>query len=203
MSSSRRPGNARAKAAKAAAAAGCPHRAARVMRVRNGIRAWREARRGVRGEGRDMPSGAPRRWRGGAMGTSRPTATGHARCARRRGRGEGREQRRARRWFFIFQHSLRVSFRRRDAFSSERHKKREDGRPLFGIAYEAQQSPKCGDRRYRVNQGNSVLFLQQLDGRRTRLRHDCDPIGFQQLSIHVGCGNQPLTRELEIGNIHF
>ena len=42
-----------------------------------------------------MPSRAPRRWRGGAMGTSRPTAKphegcaamGHGRCARRVERG--------------------------------------------------------------------------------------------------------------------
>ena len=31
---------------------------------------------------RPMPCRAPRRWRGGAMGTSRPTATGHGRGAR-------------------------------------------------------------------------------------------------------------------------
>ena len=32
-----------------------------------------------------MPCRAPRRWRGGAMGTSRPTAKPHERCARPRG----------------------------------------------------------------------------------------------------------------------
>ena len=47
------------------------------------------------GQRRGMPSRAPRRWRGGAMGTSRPTATGHERCARSRGdvrvwRGKGK-----------------------------------------------------------------------------------------------------------------
>ena len=42
-----------------------------------------------------MPSNAPRRWRGGAMGTSRPTATGHEGCARR-GRGGAGRGRRAR-----------------------------------------------------------------------------------------------------------
>ena len=56
------------------------------------------ARGGGHAAGREMQSHAPRRWRGGAMGTSRPTATGHERGARqrdtsvRRGvrRGEGR-----------------------------------------------------------------------------------------------------------------
>ena len=32
--------------------------------------------RGAHGEGAGLPCRAPRRWRGGAMGTSRPTATG-------------------------------------------------------------------------------------------------------------------------------
>ena len=36
---------------------------------------------------------APRRWRGGAMGTSRPTATGHGRCARPRDRTTGHGRR--------------------------------------------------------------------------------------------------------------
>ena len=159
---------------------------------RNGTRARRGTRNGTRGG------------RGGAMGTSRPTAMGHERCARRGERARGAGCKDAHGDGFSssntpcgFLSAAGTHFLPHDT------KKREDGRPLFGIAYEAQQSPKCGDRRYRVNQGNSVLFLQQLDGRRTRLRHDCDPIGFQQLSIHVGCGNQPLTRELEIGNIHF
>ena len=50
---------------------------------RNGTRAWSAARErcGVCG----MLSHAPRRWRGGAMGTSRPTAKPH----KGRGRGEG------------------------------------------------------------------------------------------------------------------
>ena len=41
------------------------------------------------GRGRTMPSRAPRRWRGGAMGTSRPTATGPDNGARQRDRTTG------------------------------------------------------------------------------------------------------------------
>ena len=37
-----------------------------------------------------MQNHAPRRWRGGAMGTSRPTATGHGNGAVRRGGAAGR-----------------------------------------------------------------------------------------------------------------
>ena len=90
----------------------CPYRAARVMRV--GIMAARAGRAGdrpsrrVRGPAAHraadraaacktlsvcyLPSRAPRRWRGGAMGTSRPTAKPHEGCARQRGTtmGHGR-----------------------------------------------------------------------------------------------------------------
>ncbi len=53
----------------------CPYRAARVM--------------GVVHEGCGMPSHAPRRWRGGAMRTSRPTATGPHHGGRQRDPSEG------------------------------------------------------------------------------------------------------------------
>ena len=43
-----------------------------------------------------LPSRAPRRWRGGAMGTSRPTAKPHERCARPRGTGGAHRRRNAR-----------------------------------------------------------------------------------------------------------
>ncbi len=82
----------------------CPHRAARVMRVGKWRRepgdpaAEHRAARVMRDDGvrrgntngRGMPSRAPRRWRGGAIGTSRPTAKAHeedARCQAAHGDG--------------------------------------------------------------------------------------------------------------------
>ena len=55
----------------------------------------RGAGNGTRGgrRGRGMQSRAPRRWRGGAMRTSRPTAKPHEVCARRRGTGGGARRR--------------------------------------------------------------------------------------------------------------
>ena len=88
-----------------ARAAGCARpggmcgatRGAREMRATTGR--TRRARRGGTAGGTcekcEMPRRAPRRWRGGAMGTSRPTATGHEGCARR-GRGGAGRGRRAR-----------------------------------------------------------------------------------------------------------
>ena len=101
----------------------CPHRAARVIRVGNGgaiitsrrvcgPAAHRAADRAAACKTLSvcyLQSRAPRRWRGGAMGTSRPTAKPHGRvrtgtrhvarevcgerCARRGARGEGRGMR--------------------------------------------------------------------------------------------------------------